>query len=931
MAGGSQRRQRISDAFGELCDALSLALGAAEGHRDAAVRAHAEAMVEMWLRTEGLDSAGADPGLARTLANRQLAAVVGRVEKDWRAAFAPWLAEGPPRLAALIGDAAPGSAGTRPQDWPTDPSAAVGKVEADGPVPTLWYIGDGGIGDNWIEGGGVGDGPPAGFPVAVPLLDESHLQISSSPKSRAAAEALVQNLLLRVLSYFRPGLVQVHVWDVGSFSGSLPGLYPLTRAGLLTVHDPSRLPQLLEELSIRIRRVHTRVLIDGQPSLRALAATPDGARTEPWVVAVLIGNRSSMAEEEHRQLQRVARGGLACGVQLVLLDVPVTLNAAVETVQLADDQPTRTSMTGPHVGVRLEPPRPLGAVTDACHAIADGYDEWRSRISSFEDLLPRGSWGGEGSHGGLVAPVAFTDGEQQVVRLDDASPHALIGGPSGSGKTNLLLTMISSLAARYRPEELEFYLLDFKEGVSFAQLAPSEQRATWLPHARLIGVNINTDREFGVALLQFLADEMRRRAAAAKAAGVTKLEELRAHPEHRDERWPRIVAVIDEFQYLFNESDAVTRAATVLLEDVARRGRSQGIHLVLASQDTSGIQAFWGRPAVFEQFVLRIALPRARRVLVDTNDAAVGLPRWHAVINHESGTKHGNQVVRIPNASTTGLMGRVQRDLLDEYGDEHPKPRLFDGSRSPRITTLISELRSDDDPAPRAVLGQCIDVDGRAATVRLTATPGRNLGVLASVGTDAIPVLAAAAGSLAGQYPARTTVSVVIAPLVAEAAEVADRVAQRFTGPRRFVLVEQLGGVRERIALLAAEVGRRLQAGVVGDPVLVVLFAADAAERALDRAGTEALRTLLRSGPETGVHVLGWWRSIQRLRAVLTMGASVDDLGAWVALDVHGAELGPLVPGMQVGWAPRPGRGLFFDRAQHAQPEVIIVPATEAW
>ena len=83
-------------------------------------------------------------------------------------------------------------------------------------------------------------------------------------------------------------------------------------------------------------------------------------------------------------------------------------------------------------------------------------------------------------------------------------------------------------------------------------------------------------------------------------------------------------------------------------------------------------------------------------------------------------------------------------------------------------------------------------------------------------------------------------------------------------------------------------------------------------------------------GPETGVHVLGWWRSIQRLRGLLTLGATVDDLGAWVALDVHGAELGPLVPGMMVSWAPRPGRGMFFDRAQHASPEVIIVPSVEA-
>ena len=471
--------------------------------------------------------------------------------------------------------------------------------------------------------------------------------------------------------------------------------------------------------------------------------------------------------------------------------------------------------------------------------------------------------------------------------------------------------------------------------MSFAQVGPGPRRETWWPQAELIGVNINTDREFGLALLQFLSDEMRRRAVAAKAVGVSKLEELRdwedAELAEGDRgSWPRIVAVIDEFQYLFAENDAVTKAAAVLLEDVARRGRSQGIHLVLASQDISGIQVFWGRPAVFEQFVLRIALPRARRVLVETNDAAVGLPRWHAVINPESGTKHGNKIVRIPDASSKGLVEDVQQRLHRMYHRSGEGPKLFDGSRSPRITDLVGNLPASDDELPRAVLGQCIDVTGRAATVRLSATPGRNVGVLASVGKDAVPTLTAAAVSLAGQLPA-DGVRVVIAPLVVEATGEASWLAKEFLGADRGYDIETvpMDQLKTTIEGLSAEVTDRLKGDAVRTPALVVLYAADAGDTVLERAGTDALRNLLRHGPETGVHVLGWWRSIQRLRALLTLGASVDDLGAWVALDVHGAELGPLVPGMLVSWAPRPGRGLFFDRSQHAAPEVIIVPSLE--
>jgi hypothetical protein len=933
VAVGQNRRDRIAGAFEALCDAVARALGAAEVAREAAVQAHAEAMVEMWLRTDGLDAVQVDPRLRGLLDNPRLTGPVERVRADRAAAVSPWLETGPQRLADILAGAAPGAAGREPSEW----LGRFGEVGGDGPVPSLWLIGTGRIGT-----------AAPGFPVAVPLLDESHLQITSTHESRTRAEAMLESVLMRVISYFRPGLVQLHVWDVGQFTGALPGLYPLTRTGLLTVHDPSRLPQLLEELSDRIRRVHTRVLVDGHPSLRALAES-HGGRSEPWIVAVLVGNRSALREEDHRQLQRVARGGLACGVQLVLLDVPMTVNAPVETVRLGDDGLASTSMTGPHVTVEPEPQLPSGAVTSACHAISDEHETWRSRIGTFADLLPLPAhWGQSRSLAGLHAPVGFSDGRPVEIALADASPHALIGGPSGSGKTNLLLTMISSMATRYNPDELEFYLLDFKEGVSFAQFGPGRRDRTWLPHARLVGVNINTDREFGLALLQFLSDEMRRRAEAAKAHEVTKLEELRAaDPEGR---WPRMVAVIDEFQYLFAERDAVTRAATLLLEDVSRRGRSQGIHLVLASQDVSGIEAFWGRPAIFEQFVLRIALPRARRVLADLNDATLDLPRWHAVLNHESGMKHGNEVVRIPDASGTGSVaadeprGRpsvhtVQHDLHDMYHTGQAEPRLFDGSRAPRFAELAADLSSGTDPAesaggaltdaaPRALVGQSIDVAGSAAAVRLPSAPGRNLGVLASVGRDAVQVLGAAAASLASQFRPGD-VDVVIAPLVAEAAVPAARLRELVSAAGHTAEIVPLDGVRARVDALAAEVNERLGGAVSRRPVVVVLYAADAADTVLEREGTESMRRLLRFGPETGVHVLGWWRSVQRLRALLMMSASVDDLGAWVALDVQGSELQALVPGMMVNWSPRPGRGLFFDRAQHAAPEVVIVPSLE--
>ncbi|HWN35763.1 MAG TPA: FtsK/SpoIIIE domain-containing protein, partial [Pseudonocardia sp.] len=927
MTRRQDRRERIAAAFEDFRRAVGSALGAAGAHREAAVAAHAGALFEMWLRAEGLDAAERDPSLARALANPRLADPVRRVRADHNTVFGGWVAGEPERLTQLVTDAAPGAAGERPDRWLGEP----GKVDGVGPVPELWRIGT-----------AVVDGAPPHppFPVAVPLLDEAHLEIRSTPHTRAAAESLVEALLLRVVSYFRPGLVALHVWDVSQLTGAVPGLYPLTRTGLLTVHDPGRLEELLEELSDHIRRVHTRVLVDGHPSLRALAAT-SGGRSEPWQIAVLVGNNAELRDEDRRALQRVARNGLACGIQLVLVDVPVTISAPMETVVLrepADHAAPITgsvTMCGPHATLTLDPPLPRDQVTSACHAISDDLERLRSRVGSFGDLLPPDYWWAANSTAGVRAPVGFRDGLPVDLTLGDASPHALVGGPSGSGKTNFLLAMLGSMAARYSPDELELYLLDFKEGVSFAQFTPGRRDPSWLPHARLVGVNINTDREFGLALLRFLADEMRRRAEGAKAHEVTKLEELRAADPRG--RWPRVVAVIDEFQFLFAERDAVTREAVTLLEDVARRGRSQGIHLVLSSQDVSGIEAFWGRPAIFEQFVLRIALPRSRRVLADLNDVALALPRWHAVLNHESGIKHGNETVRIPDATAKGTLDALQTQLWQRRPEGLPEPRLFDASRTPRLADLLaaSGVEVGSRSAPVALLGQMIDVAGSATSVPMSATPGRNLAVISSAVPDASAVLGAAALSLArqhtatGAHAARFTLAVLVPEAVDAAAELAGRL--RDGGHR----VDTLGldGMGALVAGLAADVAGRLTgAAARAEPHYLLLYGVDGASGVLEqkdpdtfRSGLDGLRQILKGGPETGLHVLGWWRSVQRLRAVLSMGAGVDDIGCWVAFDVQGSELGTLAPGL-VSWSPRPARGLVFDRYTQQRPEVMIVP-----
>ncbi|GAA4211349.1 FtsK/SpoIIIE domain-containing protein [Actinocatenispora rupis] len=849
-------------------------------------------------------------------------------------------------LTALADEQARGAAGAPWDGWAPTPPA---RDES----PGLYRIGR-------LTARAAVPGPAEpDVPALVGLLDAGHLLVEDPGHDRLPAvaddpappvthrptdrvHALVGGLLLRVLGSTAPGAVRLTVYDPERLGGSLASFAPLASADLLTFVGPGGLGGVLDELVEEIRRINETVLAGEYRSLRELHAAT-GRRPEPWRVAVLLGEGwtpdgggAELTAAQQAQLDRVIRTGPACGVHLVVSGVGPAgdwcEHPLVDRIVLWGAT-AWTTATGNRFLVQLDPPPGTDLATGTCRAIAEkvlaGPDP-----AVFADLLPAETWTGSSAER-LVAPVgAGPDGRLVDVELGDSPPHALIGGPSGAGKTNLLYAWLGSLAARYSPDELALYLLDFKEGVSFARFAPGRRDPSWLPHVRLVGVNVNADREYGLALLAFLHDELRRRAEAAKAHEATKLSELRA--EDPDGHWPRIVAVIDEFQVLLDGRDPVALEAARLLEDLARRGRSQGIHLVLASQDLSGIDALWGRASMVAQFTLRIALPKARRILAEGNLAADTVPRHHAVVNPDSGATPANRVAHIPDAGSRGTLDALQQALWRRLPADTAPPVLFDGGRVPRLAeaTELAELAPDEPGgrvrAPVALVGRTIDVTGRSAAVRLSRSPGRNLAVLGARGTEACDVLATAALSLGRQYRAGG-VRFSLACLDDDAVDATKQVLDELRVLGHDADWYDRDGVCGLLAAAAADLGTDRAPDT--RPHILLLYAVDAASSLLERkdpatrrSARDDLKDLVARGPEQRTHVVGWWRSVPRLRDDLGgVGARLDAFGAWVALDVQGPDLAPLStqPGGPA-WYPRTRRALFFDRAVHRRPVVVI-------
>jgi S-DNA-T family DNA segregation ATPase FtsK/SpoIIIE len=687
----------------------------------------------------------------------------------------------------------------------------------------------------------------AALPALIPLLDRAHLHLSGPA---ATLDVVITGLLLRALGSSRPGEVELIVYDpqrLGTFGQLGPRFV-----------GPDGFGALLEEL--------------GQ------------AAADEWRLVVLLADAATADEltrGQRAQLDRIVRTGVDLGVHLVVRGLDLPDDPTVERIVVRERVATVSSLG--RLEVRLDPPPPAALCRDLADRMRQGPPPAR-----LADLEPARLWD-ESARYGLSAPIGdSTDGKLVDVRLGDEPPHALIGGPPGSGKTNLIYTWLGSLATRYGPAELALYLLDFQGGGAFSRYVPGPRDPSWLPQVRLAGVDVKNDREFGLAVLRHLGEELRSRTARR---------------DHLDDS-PRIVAVIDEFPALLDGRDAIADEAVDLLEDLARRGRSHGIHLILSTGDPAAVRTLWGRPALIAPFTLRIALPKAGRVLADDNLAASVIPRHHAVVNAESGLAGANQVVRLPDAGDPATWRATQRRLWRARPLGCEEPRLFDGDAVPRLPSAYrpsGRVPTADTPvgsSPGAVLGERIDVSAHPARLRLGRMPGRNLAVLGTRADEACDILAAAALSLAAQGPAQFSIVCLdpdteraAARLVAElpAADWYDASDVHFDPPTSDI------------------------------PRYLIGYGLEAA----GPPHRPALRALLADGPSRRVHVLGWWRTVSRLRDDLA--GKFDPIGAWVALDVHGSELAPLYP--QPGgplWRPRPRRALFFDRSVHRTPEVII-------
>ena len=506
--------------------------------------------------------------------------------------------------------------------------------------------------------------------------------------------------------------------------------------------------------------------------------------------------------------------------------------------------------------------------------------------------------------------------------------HALLVGRTGSGKTNLMHVIITNLALTYSPKELQLYLIDFKGGVGFKRYAEHQ-----LPHAKVIA--IESEREFGMSVLRGLDAELKQRSEVFRAAGVDNLAAYRAKVQNGTPM-PRIFLIVDEFQEFFTENDESAQQAKTIFDRLARQGRSFGLHFLLATQSLSGAAQL---PAgIMGQIKVRIALPcseaDSRLILADDNKAARSLSQpGEGIYNPMGGLVEGNNPFQVARFDENKDLQKYLTLISDMAREQQliATPVIFEGNELARAEDcgpLKELLAASDWPLPAKsidlFLGEPIAILPPVAA-RLRRQSGSNLMILTREESEGVGMCVAALLSILAQQRAESSRFYIADFTTADSewAEHAEEIARCFPGE-----ITVVGRQRETgslFATIAGEVRLRGENPPGHGSIFLVLQGMhrikSLRENMDDDDGhnsVELLQTILRDGPEVGVHVIAWADTLDNATRGMSRKA-LGEFGLRVGAAMNTGDSMNFLDNLAASKISKPHRVIFADEDRPGQ------------
>ena len=628
---------------------------------------------------------------------------------------------------------------------------------------------------------------------------DTSILVEHDAAGRDAALDFVRAILLRLLTHIAPGRVQFTLIDPIGLGQSFSALMHLADFDELLISN--RIWTESIQIRDRLQKVTEHMESVFQTYLRSEFETIEeynaaaGEVAEPYHFVVVAGFPHSFTEEAARALTSILTSGPRCGVHAIVTwspDQPAPRSFDVSNLRngctqfhvscgkvqpgiLPASRPAEKN-AGVVAGEDFLSSRPTVAATaksassvefqsltapDAAdyvslvRAVGEQSRNARRVEVSFSRIAPKADvvWS-LSSADGIDFPIGRAGAARlQFMRLGrGTSQHVLVAGKTGSGKSTLLHILITNLSLYYSPDEIQFYLVDFKKGVEFRTYAANK-----LPHARVVA--IESDREFGLSVLERLDEVLQERGELFRQRGVQDVPSFRR--QFPDETMPRLLLLIDEFQEFFTSEDRVSSKAALLMDRLIRQGRAFGIHVLLGSQTLGG--AYSLARSTMGQVAVRIALQcsesDAHLILSEENSAARLLTRpGEAIYNDANGMVEGNhpfQIAWLDEASRESMIHELTQ--RPDYHDRASERMIvFEGNVAPtveeceplneRIFSTATEL-NENKGSVSAWIGEPVSI-AQPVCIEFNRSGGQNTLIVGQEGDLADSILASTILSL---------------------------------------------------------------------------------------------------------------------------------------------------------------------------------------
>ena len=536
-----------------------------------------------------------------------------------------------------------------------------------------------------VQAGVVGVAGPGEWPRRLARWIVGQLAVAQSPR----------DLQLYVLT--DPGGSALWEWAAWlPHTRPALGQQTLTLLGMDAETIARRIAELTELIEARRRaRLNTASgVVSGDPDVVVVLDGARRLRALPGVVSILLG-------------------GPAVGVYLICVDSDErTLPEECTTVVVGGDGlPTtlRQQRAATVEGIRVDEviddwfpitARRLAPVRDVSDTHGDAALPSSARLLEVlgmeEPSVAAISARWTASPRGTRAVVGYSVDGPFTLDLAEHGPHGLVAGTTGSGKSEFLQTVVASLAVANRPDAMNFVLVDYKGGAAFKDCVD-------LPHT--VGMVTDLDTHLVERALTSLGAELTHREHLLAAVGAKDLEDYVDYATRRPvpEPIPRLLIVIDEFASMARElPDFVTG-----LVNIAQRGRSLGIHLILATQRPSGVVSAEIRANTNLRVALRVTDAAESVDVIDAREAAsisASTPgRAYARLGHSSlipfqtGRVGGRRQQQNPaDAVAAPFLHRVGWLDLGRPVPQRPRPVAV-SDEATDLSVLVSAIRQTND------------------------------------------------------------------------------------------------------------------------------------------------------------------------------------------------------------------------------------------